>query len=162
MSYVIYHTKSGKKGFVCIFVIVDSLTNKLGWAETYRMQETILYQLFCSFFDENNPVFCQTNSLGKILDTRQNKFCEALLRPRLTLSSTGLGLKISSYNQNSDLYSKQVFPSLTLSTGVLSYLKHPWHFPETEDGGLVSIFQHLKLGPNKLCKECHTQRYKLS
>ena len=56
MSYVMYLTKSKSKPFYIGF--------------------------FVAFFDNNNPAFHKTNSLGKTLDTRQKKFCAPLVGSR--------------------------------------------------------------------------------
>ena len=68
MSYAMYHTKSDTKGLVCIFVIV---LQNCYLAVTNRMQKTISYQVYGHIFDQNNPVFGKTNSLGNNLDNRQ-------------------------------------------------------------------------------------------
>ena len=47
MSYVMYHTKSDIKGFVCIFVIVDSLTKLL--PGLFMIVLLPYYALFYSF-----------------------------------------------------------------------------------------------------------------
>ena len=47
MSYIMYHTKSDKKGFVCIFVIVDSLTKLL--PGVFMIVLFPYYALFYSF-----------------------------------------------------------------------------------------------------------------
>ena len=52
MYYVMYLTKSKSKPFYIGF--------------------------FVAFFDNNNPAFHKTNSLGKTLDTRQKKICAPL------------------------------------------------------------------------------------
>ena len=56
------------------------------WAETNKMDKTMLYRLFIAFFDINNPAFCKTNSSGKSLDTRQKILCAALPPCSLALS----------------------------------------------------------------------------
>ena len=91
MSYVIYHTKSDIKGFVCIFVIVDRLTKRL--RGLFMIVLLSFYVLFYSFnchilelfwligffvvsFYINNTMFCKTNSSGTTLDTRIKYFMQ--------------------------------------------------------------------------------------
>ena len=86
MSYVMYHTKSDIKGFVCIFVTVDRLTKLLpglfmivllSYYESFNSFDCHIHEsfwligFFVAFFYINNPAFCKTNSSGKTLDTRQ-------------------------------------------------------------------------------------------
>ena len=78
MSYVMYHTKSDIKGFVCIFVIVDRLTKLLPglfmivllsyytlfYSFNCHIHESFwLIGFFVAFFYINNPTFCKTNSM---------------------------------------------------------------------------------------------------
>ena len=83
MSYVIHHTKSDIKRFVCIFVIVDRLTKRLPgfvflFYSLYCHELLWLIGFFVTFFYINNPAFFKTNSLGKTLDTRQKIFYATL------------------------------------------------------------------------------------
>ena len=59
--------------------ILNTESTIWGKAETNIMHKTILYRLFCCFFDNNNPAFHKTNSSGKTLDTGQKIFCAPLL-----------------------------------------------------------------------------------
>ena len=102
MSYVMYHTKSDMKGFVCIFVIVDRLTKLLPglsmivllsyYALFYSFNSHIhelfwLIGFFVAFFYFNKPAFCKTNSSGKTLNTRQKIFYAALVAPLPSLAT---------------------------------------------------------------------------
>ena len=94
MFYVIYHTKSDIKGFVCTFGIVNRITKLLSglfmivllsyyelfYSFNCHMHESFwLIGFLVTFFHINNPALCKTNSLRKTLDTRQKIFYAALI-----------------------------------------------------------------------------------
>ena len=55
MSYVMHHTKSDIKGFVCIFVLVDSLTKLL--PDLFMIVLLPYYALFHSFNCHIHEIF---------------------------------------------------------------------------------------------------------